>query len=272
MPLQLRQRRGVAAAGPRGGRAGARSRGARSSGSSARTNCTRLQERLEPKPARAPREPAGRQDVRRAGRVVPDDGGRPTKTVPALRIAASSGSGSSRQSSRCSGAYSSERASASSRDATSRTETLSCPATRPRNRDRELAIEAQEESLAVRSVLGLGEQVGGAAGGVGRGVGDHDDLARARPAGRSRRGSNQQLRRRDPAIPGPDDLVDRRDRLRAERERGDRLGAADRVDLVDSERVRRRECRVGAAFGVTTAMRSTPATRAGTAAMTSEDG
>ena len=41
----------------------------------ARTVCT-SEKRLEPEPARAARQAAGRQDVRRAGRVVADHGRR----------------------------------------------------------------------------------------------------------------------------------------------------------------------------------------------------
>ena len=102
---------------------------------------------------------------------------------------------------------------------------------------RKPALEAQENGLAVRSVLGLREQVGGAAGGIRRAIGDQNDLARPGRKVDCDMARDEQLRRRDPAISRADDLVDWRDRVRPERERGHGLGAADRVDLVDAESV-----------------------------------
>ena len=56
----------------------------------------------------------------------------------------------------------------------------------PRGRDTSSATASasswcvgEQDRLAVVAVLGLGEEVGGDAGGVGAGVGDRDDLARA---------------------------------------------------------------------------------------------
>ena len=119
------------------------------------------------------------------------------------------------------------------------------PATRRSDRRGELAIEAQEDRFAVRAVLGLREQVGRTAGGIGRRIGDQDDLAR--PGRKVDRdvARDEQLRGGDPPVPGADDLVHRCDRLGAEGEGGHCLGAADRIDLVDSERMRGRERRLG---------------------------
>ena len=92
------------------------------------------------------------------------------------------------------------------------------------------------------------------------------------PAGKVDRDvpGDEQLRLGHPAVARADDLGDRRDRLRAIGERGDRLRAAHRPDLVDPELPRRREHR-RRGRGVATAIRGTPATRAGTAVITSDE-
>ena len=130
------------------------------------------------------------------------------------------------------------------------------------------ALVGHQDRLAVGAVLGLGEQVGGARGRVGGLVGDHEHLAR--PGGQVDRDAarDEQLRRGHPPVAGPDDLGDRRDRLGAVGERGDRLRAADRVHLVDAELARRSPASPPSGRGVATAIRVTPATRAGTAVIT----
>ena len=74
------------------------------------------------------------------------------------------------------------------------------------------------------------------------------------------------------ALPGPIDRIDRGDRLGAVRERRDGLGAADRVHLVRrrARAPRRGSRRTGSASRRRS--RRTPATSAGTAVITSEDG
>ena len=79
------------------------------------------------------------------------------------------------------------------------------------------------------------------------------------------------------ALPGPAITSTGGDRLGAVGERGDRLGAADRVDLVDpAERRGGEDRRVRAGRpgpgGEATATRSTPATRAGIAHITTLEG
>ena len=132
--------------------------------SSVRDDLDRLQKRLEPEPAGGAREPARRQHVRRAGRVVADDGrGAPTKTVPAFRMRRASSPGPR---SRARGA----------RARTPPTGEAPRRATRTFH-DRDVLISGNERAtaadsassglsssrLAVGAVLGLGEQVGRAA-------------------------------------------------------------------------------------------------------------
>ena len=107
--------------------------------------------------------------------------------------------------------------------------------------------------------------------GVGGLVGDHDHLARAGGEVDADAARNEQLRSGDVGIARADDAVDGGDRVGAEGERCDRLRAADRVDLVETELAGDDERDIDG-FGVTTAMRLTPATSAGTAAMTSDEG
>ena len=101
------------------------------------------------------------------------------------------------------------------------------------------ALVGDQDGLRERVVLGLAEQVGGDPGGVLGAVGDHDDLGRAGDQVDADPAEHLALGFGDISVAGPDDLVDRGDGRGAERERGDRLGAADPVDLVDPGQVRR---------------------------------
>ena len=121
-------------------------------------------------------------------------------------------------------------------------------------------------------MLGLGEEVGRAQLRVGGLVGDDQHLAGAGRQVDAYAARHEQLRGRDPAVARADDLVDRPHRLGSVRERGDRLRAADRVDLVDPELSRRREQRRRRARRGHGDPLVTPASCAGTAAMTSEEG
>ena len=125
-------------------------------------------------------------------------------------------------------------------------------------------------------MLGLGEEVGGDPVGIVVAVGDDQDLARAGDHVDADRAEHLALGGGDVGVARPDDLGDRRDRRRAVGERGDRLGAADAVDLVDAgepgggEHQRVDACRRAPATTMTT--RSTPATFAGTAFIRTELG
>ena len=96
-----------------------------------------------------------------------------------------------------------------------------------------------QDGLAVRAVLSLGEEVGGAHRRIGGLVCDDEHLAR--PGGKvdadPRR--DEKLRRCHEPVPRADDLVDRRDRLRPVRQRGDGLRPPDCVDLTHAELPRR---------------------------------
>ena len=83
-------------------------------------------------------------------------------------------------------------------------------------------------------MLGLGEEVGGDPVGVVVAVGDDQDLGRAGDQVDADRAEDQPLGRGDVGIARSHDLGDRRDGGGAVGQRGDRLGAADPVDLVDA--------------------------------------
>ena len=107
-------------------------------------------------------------------------------------------------------------------------------------------------------------------------VGDDDQLARARQRLDADLAEQAPLGLLDVGVARPDHQVDARHPLRPERERRDRLGAADRVDLLDAEdaaRGQRGRVRqpVGPG-GEQIAIPGTPATWAGTIAITALDG
>ena len=195
----------------------------------------RLEERLDPEPAGRAGEPARRQHVRGARRVVADHRGATDEDRAGIPDARD------------------ERA----RVGDVQLEVLGRVGLRPRERlverldaldahvapagDRgchgrgELRIGREEQRVAVRAVLGLGEEVRRDATGVGGRVGDHDDLARAGGQIDPHATRDEQLRGRHVRVARPGDRVDGRNRLRAVGERGHRLRAADRIDLVDPE-------------------------------------
>ena len=86
-------------------------------------------------------------------------------------------------------------------------------------------------------MLGLAEQVGGDDHGIGRLVGDDEDLGRAGDEVDADLPEEPALRLDDVRVARPDEEVDRVDRLGAERERGQRLDAAEDVDLVGAREV-----------------------------------
>jgi hypothetical protein len=112
---------------PRPGRSGRRTPPRRTPSADAH-DLERLQERLETEPAGGAREPAGRQDVRRTGRVVAHDRRAPEDRA-GVADAREQAVGLGDMGSRCSGAYASDRASASSSVATRSTRTFGTPDT-----------------------------------------------------------------------------------------------------------------------------------------------
>ena len=111
------------------------------------------------------------------------------------------------------------------------------------------AVDLGERRLEIRpvddaahrpgSVLRLGGDL--ALGGLGIAAAPEHDEHLRRPRRKIDRdvARHEQLRLVHVRVPRPDDLVDRRDRIRAVRERGDRLRPADRPHLVDAEQLRR---------------------------------
>ena len=164
-----------------------------------RDHLERLEERLDPEPAGRPGEPARRQHVRRAGGVVADDRRAADEHRAGVADRGSSAAGSATCSSRCSGAYASDRPTASSSDATSSTRTFVVTRNERGHRVGEPVVVGEQQRVAVGAVLGLREEVGGDAVRIGRRVGDHDDLAR--PGGQidPHAARDEQLRRRDVA-------------------------------------------------------------------------
>ena len=88
-------------------------------------------------------------------------------------------------------------------------------------------------------MLGLRQEIGGDKARVGARIGQDHDLGRTGDHVDADDAENAPLGRGDEGVAGPDDLADGRDRLRAVGERGDRLGAADAIDLVDAGDARR---------------------------------
>ena len=125
---------------------------------------------------------------------------------------------------------------------------------------------------AVVAVLGLGAEVEREQSRVGASRRRRRQLARPGDAVDADLAGDEPLGLGHPAVAGPGDHVDRRNGLGAVGEGGDRLRAADRVDLADAgDRAgcERPPCSAGAVprpGGVATASRPTPATRAGIAA------
>ena len=120
-------------------------------------------------------------------------------------------------------------------------------------RDREQRVEREIDALgdvvvpgddhdrAARTVLGLREQIGGDPGRVDGRVAHDRDLRRSGEPVDPDDGRDDALRRGGVGVPGPDDDVDRPDRLGAVGHRRDRPAPPDAVQLVDvGERPRRR--------------------------------
>ncbi len=96
-----------------------------------------------------------------------------------------------------------------------------------------------EDRLRRVVVLGLRQQIGGDPCRVVVPVGDDQDFRWAGDHVDADPAEDPPLGRRDIGVARPDDLVDRRDRRRAISQRRDRLRAADPVDFVDPDELRR---------------------------------
>ncbi len=90
-------------------------------------------------------------------------------------------------------------------------------------------------------VLGLRQKIGGDKARIGVSVGEDHHFAWTCDHVDADSAEHPPLGRRDIGVAGADDLVDRGDCLRAIGERGDRLRAADPVDLVHASDARRGE-------------------------------
>ena len=133
----------------------------------------------------------------------------------------------------------------------------------------EVAVRLHETTDGVGPVLPLGGELELGDLEVGA-VGGEDDHLRG-PCGEVDRdvARDEQLRLVHECVSRADDLVDGRDRLRPVGHGGDRLRPAHGPDLLQPEQLGRRATMPAPAGGVATTIRSTPATSAGTAHMTS---
>ena len=152
------------------------------------------------------------------------------------------------------------------------------------DRVEQLALVGDQQAAGELVVLGLRDQVSGKVGRVGAESSARMPIS-VGPASASMPTTplHQTLGRRDVDVAGPGHDVDRLDHSpfsgTAVGEHRDRLGAADRVDLVDAEqRARgqhggvRQAAEVAVCGGDATASESTPATCAGTTFITTLDG
>jgi hypothetical protein len=128
----------------------------------------------------------------------------------------------------------------------------------------------------VGSMLGLAEEVCGCDDGIGCGVDDDQRLARSCGEIDAADAVDRQLGSRDPRATRTNDQVDRIDRFGSIGEGGNRLRSAGCVYLVDAEEGACREDEgvdgPSSSPGLTTTMSPTPATRAGTTPMRTDDG
>jgi hypothetical protein len=157
------------------------------------------------------------------------------------------------------------------------------PATAAVDRVGELALDRRQRRLGQRAaggdqadarvhvVLGLRQQVGGDHRRIAGLVGDDENLARPGELVDADGAEHLSLGLVDIGVAGPDDLVHRRDALRAIGHRRDRLRPADAEDAVGAGEVAagdHRGMRVGGRQAITS---SQPATLAGTIVITGAD-
>jgi hypothetical protein len=105
----------------------------------------------------------------------------------------------------------------------------------------ERGVVGDQNRLRAGVVLGLRQQVGGDPIGVSRLVGEDEHLGRTGDHVDADLAEHQTLGGRHIGIAGSDNLGNRRNGLRAVGERGDRLRAADAIDLIDAGELGRRQ-------------------------------
>ena len=146
----------------------------------------------------------------------------------------------------------------------------------PRHRVGEARVVGDQDGLRRLVMLGLGQQVHRDMRGLVCRIGQHHHLGRAGDAVDADPAENLALGLRHIGVAGADDAVHRRDRRRAPGHRRHRLGAADAEHLTHPGAPRRRQHqRVQHAAGAGHAHaqpRATPATRAGMAFISTEEG
>ncbi len=114
----------------------------------------------------------------------------------------------------------------------------------PRHGLGEFRGRAEEQRIGRLVVLRLRQEIRGDDARVGRVVGDDEDLARPGDAVDVDRAVDEALGAGDVEVPGADDLVDARDRLRPVGERADRVGAPRVEDRRHAGEVRSRVDRI----------------------------
>ena len=113
------------------------------------------------------------------------------------------------------------------------------------DRSASAGIVGDQDRLRAGIVLGLRQQVGGDPVGIRRLVGEDQHLGRPGDHVDADLAEHQPLGRRDIGIARPDDLGDRRDGFGAVGQRGDRLRAADAINLVDAGKAAPRRAPAG---------------------------
>ena len=145
-----------------------------------------------------------------------------------------------------------------------------------RDRVDQRGVRRDEDRLRELVVLGLREEIHRDPVGIRARVGDDEDLGDAGDHVDADRAEHAPLRRGDIGVAGTADLVDRRDRRGAVRERRDRLRAADRRRRATTPArcaaASTSGLRTPPGVGTTMTISATPATCAGIAFISTDDG
>ena len=140
----------------------------------------------------------------------------------------------------------------------------------------ETGVIGDQDRLRAFVMLGLAEKIDGDPVGVVVGIGDHQDLGRPRDHVDTHLAEDPALGRRHKGVAGAGDLVHGRDGLGPVGHGRDRLRASDAIYLVDARKPRgQQDQRIGHAIRrgrAESTSRSTPATCAGIAFISTEDG
>ena len=138
------------------------------------------------------------------------------------------------------------------------------------------AIVGDQDGLRRLVVLGLGQQIDRDVARIVRRIGEHDDLGRAGDGIDADAAEHLPLGLGDIGVAGADDAIDRRDAWRCRRPAPRSPGRRRRDRSRPRRRGARRPAPAGSArhpgVGTHIAMRATPATRAGIAFISTEDG